>query len=104
MAGKSTVLFPAFCGRGVKVEKNRTNDMTTGNPIKLIIMFMIPMFLGNIFQQFYNIVDSIVAGQFIGVDALGSDRKYRFADVLCDRMAEWPQQWIRNHCGTDVWS
>ncbi len=52
------------------MEKNRTNDMTTGNPIKLIIMFMIPMFLGNIFQQFYNIVDSIVAGQFIGVDAL----------------------------------
>ena len=72
MAGKSTVLFPAFCGRGVKVEKNRTNDMTTGNPIKLIIMFMIPMFLGNIFQQFYNIVDSIVAGQFIGVDALAA--------------------------------
>ena len=72
MAGKSTMLFPAFCGRGVKVEKNRTNDMTTGNPIKLIIMFMIPMFLGNIFQQFYNIVDSIVAGQFIGVDALAA--------------------------------
>ena len=72
MAGKSTVLFPAFCGRGVKVEKNRTNDMTTGNPIKLIIMFMITMFLGNIFQQFYNIVDSIVAGQFIGVDALAA--------------------------------
>lgn len=54
------------------MEKNRTNDMTTGNPIKLIIMFMIPMFLGNIFQQFYNIVDSIVAGQFIGVDALAA--------------------------------
>ena len=44
--------------------------MTVGNPVRLIIRFMIPMFLGNIFQQFYNIVDSIVAGQFIGVDAL----------------------------------
>ena len=33
---------------------------------------MIPMFLGNVFQQFYNIVDSIVAGQFIGVDALAA--------------------------------
>ena len=49
-----------------------TNDMTTGNPVKLIIRFMIPMCLGNIFQQFYNIADSIVAGQFIGVDALAA--------------------------------
>ena len=54
------------------MSKQKTNDMTVGNPVKLIIQFMIPMFLGNIFQQFYNIVDSIVAGQFIGVDALAA--------------------------------
>lgn len=52
--------------------KNITNDMTVGNPVKLIISFMIPMCLGNIFQQFYNIADSIVAGQFIGVNALAA--------------------------------
>ena len=46
--------------------------MTVGSPVKLIIRFMIPMLLGNIFQQFYNIVDSIVAGQFLGVDALAA--------------------------------
>lgn len=46
--------------------------MTVGNPVKLIIRFMIPMCLGNIFQQFYNIADSIVAGQFLGVDALAA--------------------------------
>lgn len=46
--------------------------MTTGNPAKLIIRFMIPMFLGNLFQQFYNVVDSIVAGQFLGVQALAA--------------------------------
>lgn len=46
--------------------------MTTGNPVKLIIKFMIPMCLGNIFQQFYNIADSIVAGQFLGVNALAA--------------------------------
>lgn len=51
---------------------NNIRDMTTGNPVKLIIRFMIPMFLGNVFQQFYNIVDSIVAGQFIGVTALAA--------------------------------
>lgn len=46
--------------------------MTVGSPVKLIIQFMIPMFLGNIFQQFYNIADSIIAGQFIGVNALAA--------------------------------
>lgn len=49
-----------------------TNDMTKGSPIKLIIQFMIPVCLGNIFQQFYNIADSIIAGQFLGVDALAA--------------------------------
>ena len=43
------------------------HDMTTGSPVKLIVQFMIPMFLGNIFQQFYNVADSIIAGQFLGV-------------------------------------
>lgn len=47
-------------------------DMTTGSPAKLIMRFMIPMCLGNIFQQFYNIADSVVAGQFIGVTALAA--------------------------------
>ena len=37
------------------------HDMTTGSPAKLIVQFMIPMFLGNIFQQFYNVADSIIA-------------------------------------------
>ena len=46
--------------------------MTAGSPAKLIIRFMIPMFLGNLFQQFYNVVDSIVAGQFLGVQALAA--------------------------------
>ena len=54
------------------MKKDMTSDMTVGNPVKLIIWFMIPMFLGNVFQQFYNIADSIVAGQFIGVDALAA--------------------------------
>lgn len=46
--------------------------MTVGKPSKLILQFMIPMFLGNVFQQFYNVADSIVAGQFLGVQALAA--------------------------------
>ena len=37
------------------MEKNRTNDMTVGSPVKLIIQFMIPMFLGNIFSSFITL-------------------------------------------------
>lgn len=49
-----------------------TNDMTVGNPRSLIIRFAVPLLIGNIFQQFYNIVDAIIVGRFIGVDALAA--------------------------------
>ncbi len=49
-----------------------TKDMTTGNPLKLIILFSIPVLLGNIFQQFYNMVDTIIVGRFLGEDALAA--------------------------------
>ena len=51
---------------------NTTNDMTSGSPVRLILRFMVPVCLGNIFQQFYNVADSIVAGRFIGVNALAA--------------------------------
>lgn len=57
---------------GEKSKNTTIRDMTTGSPVKLIIQFMIPMFLGNLFQQFYNIADSIIAGQFLGVRALAA--------------------------------
>lgn len=49
-----------------------TKDMTQGNPFKLILAFSIPLLLGNIFQQFYNMVDSIIVGQFVGEGALAA--------------------------------
>ncbi|MBZ9691314.1 MATE family efflux transporter [Clostridium sp. M14] len=47
-------------------------DMTTGNPSKLIFKFALPMILGNIFQQVYNLVDTIVVGKFVGAHALAA--------------------------------
>lgn len=47
-------------------------DMTRGNPTKTLIAFTFPMLIGNIFQQLYNIVDSVVVGRFIGKDALAA--------------------------------
>lgn len=47
-----------------------TKDMTSGNPLKLIIGFAIPMFLGMLFQQFYSMVDTVIVGKFLGVGPL----------------------------------
>ena len=47
-------------------------DMTKGTPWKLIFAFMVPVCCGNIFQNFYNIVDSMIVGRFLGVDALAA--------------------------------
>lgn len=47
-------------------------DMTTGKPLKVITAFAVPMFVGNIFQQIYNMVDSVVVGNFVGADALAA--------------------------------
>ena len=73
------------------------HDMTTGSPAKLIVQFMIPMFLGNIFQQFYNVADSIIAGQFLGVRALAAIGS-GVSDVFCDGLAERTEQWICDSC------
>lgn len=45
-------------------------QMTYGKPIKLITSFTIPVLIGNIFQQIYSMVDTIVVGQFVGIKAL----------------------------------
>ena len=47
-------------------------DMTKGSPTKLILSFMIPIFIGNLFQQFYSMVDTAIVGQFVGVKALAA--------------------------------
>ena len=52
--------------------KNMTREMTEGSPAKLILKFSGPMLIGNIFQQLYNMVDSIVVGKFVNKDALAA--------------------------------
>ncbi len=47
-------------------------DLTTGKEGSLILKFALPMLLGNVFQQLYNIVDSIIVGNFIGKEALAA--------------------------------
>ena len=47
-------------------------NMTEGNPFGLILRFAVPLFIGNLFQQVYNMVDSIVVGRFVSSDALAA--------------------------------
>lgn len=47
-------------------------DMTVGKPAKILLNFMIPVFIGNVFQQFYNMVDAIIVGKFVSTKALAA--------------------------------
>ena len=48
----------------------KENDMITKSPGRTLFFFALPMIIGNLFQQFYNMVDTIVVGQYLGVNAL----------------------------------
>lgn len=51
---------------------SRTMNMTEGNTLKLLTVFSIPMLIGNLFQQAYNLADSMIVGKFLGADALAA--------------------------------
>ena len=47
-------------------------DMTVGSPARAMLLFTLPMVAGNLFQQMYNVADSVIVGNFVGADALGA--------------------------------
>lgn len=53
-------------------EKEMTNDMTVGKPLRAILTMSVPILLGNLFQQFYNMADTIIVGRFLGRNALAA--------------------------------
>lgn len=71
-------LLALDCGRGVScIYRLRRGyvamwDLTTGSPIKKIIIFTIPLFIGNLFQQLYNVADTLIVGRTISVHALAA--------------------------------
>ena len=54
------------------MRNNKSTDLTTGNPRTVLWRFCLPLFASVVFQQFYNIADSFVAGKFIGENALAA--------------------------------
>ena len=51
-------------------KKELTKDMTKGQPVKLLLFFALPLMLGSLFQQLYTMVDTIIVGQGVGINAL----------------------------------
>ena len=54
------------------------NDMTSGSPMKIILWFTLPIFIGNVFQQFYNMADAVIVGKFVGNNALAAEATMRW--------------------------
>ena len=52
------------------MSRSSVRDLTVGSPMKLVLSFMLPLLFGLLFQQFYSMVDTVVVGKFLGVDAL----------------------------------
>lgn len=49
-----------------------TKDLTVGSPLKIFIWFTVPILIGNLFQQFYNVVDTVIVGRILGENALAA--------------------------------
>lgn len=49
-----------------------TKDMTVGSPMKLVLSFAVPLMFGNLFQQFYSMVDTVIVGRFLGTGPLAA--------------------------------
>ncbi len=65
------------------MSKENTVVMTKGNPYKLLIRFALPLMLGNVFQQMYTMVDTMVVGKGIGVDALAAVGAADWLNWMC---------------------
>lgn len=52
--------------------RSAQNDMTSGSPMKIIFWFTLPILIGNVFQQFYNMADAVIVGKFVGNNALAA--------------------------------
>ena len=64
----------------IEVENQKSsagNELTKGPVMKKLLLFAIPMILGDLLQQCYNIADTLIVGRFLGADALAADN-YQF--------------------------
>ena len=84
-------------------KKEYVMDMTEGSSMKLIMKFSVPLLIGNLFQQVYSLVDSIVVGRHLGANALGGVGSVGMISFLffslCNGMASGIGVVISRHFG-----
>lgn len=68
----NTMRVDAKQNDGTEILKQKTTMMTEGSVVKNILLFSIPLILGNLLQQLYNTVDSIIVGKYVGSNALAA--------------------------------
>lgn len=101
------------------MQKNSARDLTQGSPMGLILSFMLPLVFGLLFQQFYSMVDTVVVGKFLGVDALagvGSTGSINFLVLgLCNgicagfaipvaqKFGQRDEEGLRRFVGSMIW-
>lgn len=73
-ANNYTEMYNLIENSSVIIQAMRVNmtNMTEGSPVRLLLLFSVPMLIGNIFQQLYNLADSVIVGQLIGAEALAA--------------------------------
>ena len=56
--------------KNISKDRNTVKDMTVGSPLRLMVSFAVPLLLGNLFQQMYNMIDAAIVGRVLGTNAL----------------------------------
>lgn len=73
-------------------------DMTKGRPLPVILKFMLPLIIGNIFQQLYNMADTIIVGRYVGAGCPCGSRIHRNDHVsYCGLLAGNHSWFLRTH-------
>ena len=58
-----------------------TKDLTQGSPVRLILGFALPLLAGMLFQQLYNLVDTLIVGRFLRVEAAGGGKRVNVRSI-----------------------
>ena len=80
--------------------RSKEMDLTTGNPVRSLLKFAIPVILGNLFQLFYTLADSVIVGKTLGADSLAAVGSTSiiiyFVFCLMDSQVDLVSVWDRN--------
>ena len=83
--------------------KSKEMDLTVGNPFWSLLKFAIPVILGNLFQLFYTLADSVIVGKTLGADSLAAVGATSIIILFCLLLYQWLYRWIRYLPWPTVW-